>query len=594
MGVLTSAAPAAQPGVDVTLLEKGDCVVLDNGVLAAALSKSMASVTSLRFRGFEMLTAGYYSMDGGWSYRTPAGCRFFVKSQTPDVVDVGMRRVWRNEPQAFDIEIHYVLRRGDTGLYSYALLEHPTGYPATGVGEWRFVWKLPGDLLERICVDRQRTWTMQSPRDRYERTPIKEIIKLTSGVRAGQFDCKYDFNANYSDLACWGHASNSSKIGAWIVLGSHEFFNDGPTKQDLTAAAGINHLHFGLNHYNGSVTTVKAGEAWSKIYGPFLLYCNYDERGANACWADARERGARDRMAWPHAWLTNQPAYPPASGRGGVAGRFRLRDPLKPALGGGGAWIGLARPPPGGNWQFDSMSYQHWTKTDPDGRFEISDARPGTYTLYAFADGAVEEYSRAGVAVDAGRTAELGDIVWEVPRRGTRIAWEIGVPDRTAKEFRNGADYFHGYLWERIPKEFSNPLDYFIGRSVASNDWNYAQARYPAPRGGYAPHTWRIHFALPEAPRGESTLTLAIASATLARIAVFVNDELRPLSEVAPAVQGGNALLREGIHAKYCVEYVAIPAGRLRAGDNIIALALIRPKSPESHVMYDYLSLELP
>ena len=589
-----AAALGAVPLPAVTLEEKGDNVVLANGLLTATLSKSKASVSSLRFRGFEMLRAGYYSMDGGEDYRSPSGCRFFVKAQTPDLVDVGMRRTWKKEPQAFDVEIHYVLRRGDSGLYSYALLEHPATYPATTVGEWRFVWKLSDDQLERICVDPLRRWRMQNSRDRFERTPIKEIIKITSGIRAGQYDCKYDFNANYHDLGCWGHASDTNKIGAWIVLGSHEFFNDGPTKQDLTAASGINHLHFGLNHYNSSITDVKAGQAWRKLYGPFLLYSNHDARGAEACWVDALLRARRERQAWPHAWLTDNADYPPAAQRGTLAGRFVVSDPLKPQLTGANAWIGLAQPPPGGNWQFESMNYQYWRKTGTNGTFAIPNVRPGVYTLYAFIDGAVGEFARDGVRIAAGGTNPLGDVAWTVPHKGKRIAWEIGVPDRTAKEFRHGKDYFHGYLWKNIAKEFPNPLDYVVGKSNASNDWNYAQSRYPGALGLYVPHEWRIHFNLPEAPAGDAILTLAIASADYARLRVFVNNGRRPVAEVTPAVQGGNALLREGIHAKYCVEYVTIPAGILKAGDNTIALSLTSARSAVGHVMYDYLSLELP
>src|SRR6202011_2384872 len=108
-------------------------------------------------------------------------------------------------------------------------------------------------------VDDRRQWQMPSAADRLEPTGIKEISKVLTGPRAGRFDCKYDFNANYWDLGCWGHASDKNKVGAWIVLGSHEFFNDGPTKQDLTAASGINHIHFGMDHYNGSAIHVAAG-----------------------------------------------------------------------------------------------------------------------------------------------------------------------------------------------------------------------------------------------------------------------------------------------------------------------------------------------
>jgi hypothetical protein len=104
-------------------------------------------------------------MDGPPHYRVPAHCIYSVKTQTPDLVDIGMKSVWRNEAQAFDIEIHYVLKRGASGLYSYAILDHPADYPATSYGEWRMVWKLSPDLLEKIYIDDLRRWTMPSSAD---------------------------------------------------------------------------------------------------------------------------------------------------------------------------------------------------------------------------------------------------------------------------------------------------------------------------------------------------------------------------------------------------------------------------------------------
>jgi len=583
-------AAEAQPAV--TLDDSGPEATLSNGILTAVVSKANASITALKFRGFEMLKSGYYSMDGGKNFRTPAHCRYQVKVRTPDLVDIGMTRVWKDEPQAFDIDIHYVLRRGDSGLYTYALLDHPAAYPAGRVGEWRMVWKLSNDLLERIYVDDLRNWEMPNSRDKTEPTGIKEITKVLTGVRAGKFDCKYDFNANYWDLGCWGHASNRNKVGAWIVLGSHEFFNDGPTKQDLTAASGINHIHFGMNHYNASSIELNAGRAWQKMFGPFLLYCNYNRRGGDACWADAKARAKTEEAAWPYAWLAGNRAYPPADQRGTLTGRFRVSDPLKPSVTAAHAWVGLAQPAPGGNWQFESLNYQYWVKADGQGAFTIPHVRPGVYTFYAFTDGAVGEFARPDVRVEAGGATDLGEVVWNVPHRGRHIAWEIGAADRTAKEFRHGNDYFQGYLWMHFDKEFSNPLEYYVGKSDWSKDWNYAQARYTQ---GDVPtaHTWRIHFQLPKVSNGDALLTLAIASADRARIRVFVNGGRRPLAEVTPAVQGGNALLREGIHAKYCVEYVTIPAGRLKTGENTIALVLASVRMASSHVMYDYLNLEL-
>ena len=41
-------------------------------------------------------------------------------------------------------------------------------------------------------------------------------------------------------------------------------------------------------------------------------------------------------------------------------------------------------------------------------------------------------------------------------------------------------------------------------------------------------------------------------------------------------------------------EGVTIPQGKLHAGENVISLTLTNPKGLRQHVMYDYLSLELP
>ena len=600
--LLTSFAAANEPGggstgPDVTLKDQGDTLVMDNGIVTVTLNKARASVESLRYQGHEMSTAIYYSMDGGTTYSNPSGCVYTAKVATPDMADISLKSVWNNNRhQDVDIDCHYVLRRGASGVYCYAILDHPASYPDTGFGEWRMVWKLSNDLLEKIYVDNLRHWQMPSSADytTAQHMGIKEIVKLTTGVRAGMYDCKYDFSASYYDIGCWGHASDRNHIGGWIVLGGYDFFNDGPLKQDLNAASGINHIHFGMDHYNASSYHIAAGQKWSKIFGPYLLYCNHSDLGADACWADAKQQVIAEKSAWPYAWLTDNPLYPPAAGRGSVSGRFNVHDPLKPALTGSNAWIGLAQPPAGGNWQFDSMHYEYWVKSDGAGNFTIPNVRPGTYTLSAFTSGAVGEYTQTGVTVGAGAQDKLGSVTWDVPHKGSKIAWEIGVPDRTAAEFRHGTDFFHGYVWQNFSNEWPNPLDYTIGKSNPATDWNYAQTSY-VQGAKISPWKWRIHFALASVPAsGDATLTLAIASAQRARIDVYANDESKPVATVVPTVQGGNALLREGIHAKYCVEYVPIPVGMLKTGENLITLEFPATRSPDAHVMYDYVNLELP
>lgn len=579
----------------VTLTDNGPTVTLANGIITATITKTNAKVTSLVYGGYEMVRTAsngyiYYSMSG--PYEQPSGCVYSVTTQTPDIVDISMKRVL--SAHNVDIEIHYVLRRDDSGLYAYAILDHPAKYPAANISEWRMVWKFPNDLLERIYVDDLRNWQMPSAYDyaNAQPTSIAEVVLLTTGIRAGKYDSKYEYSANYGDLGTWGHASNTNRIGAWVVFGSHEFFNDGPTKNDLTSADRIIHVHFGMNHYNGSSIRVAAGETWRKMWGPYLLYLNSCPDGADGCWADANARARAEQAAWPYAWLINNSEYPLANNRGTVTGRFVVTDALKPDVSGAGAWVGVAQPDPGGNWQFESKRYQYWVKADSNGNFSIPSVRPGTYTLYAFTQGAVGEYSMAKVTVTAGGTTALGNLTWNVPHYGRSIAWEIGVPDRTAKEFWHGGDYFEPFLWDQFPGEFSNPLEYTVGVNNWATDWNYAHSGYPAD---WSPWLWRINFNLTSLPCcGNATLTLAWASTDHARMDIYVNDEVNLFISFYPSVSGGNALVREGIHAKYGVNYVSIPVSRLRVGSNTITLVQGRSGARSDHVMYDYVNLELP
>jgi rhamnogalacturonan endolyase len=93
----------------------------------------------------------------------------------------------------------------------------------------------------------------------------------------------------------------------------------------------------------------------------------------------------------------------------------------------------------------------------------------------------VGEYSQANVSVTAGATTALGTVAWNVTHPGGSIAWEIGVPDRTPKEFRHGnTDYFEPYKWDAFRTEFPNPVNYYVGTSNPAIDWNYAQTAYDA------------------------------------------------------------------------------------------------------------------
>ncbi len=601
-------------GANVTLTVSGGNVILANGVITATIATNSAQVTSYLFNGVQMLdTAGriYYSMDGGTSFEGPGNCVYSVTKNTSDMVDISCKVTWSdhtNRVHAFDVDCHYVLRRGDTGLYAYAILSHPASYPATSVGEWRIVWKLPHTstdwTFERIYVDALRNWYWGTYTDflNEANTGIGEIKTITTGARAGQMDCKYEYAAEYQKIGCWGHASDTNKIGVWFVLGGYDYLNDGPNMTDLTVAEYYLLQHFGRDHFGGSGTSVAAGETWSKIFGPFLLYCNKtatNSHQGDALWADAKAQVTAEIAAWPYSWLTNSD-YPADNLRGTVTGKIILTDPLKPTLTAGtNTWVGVSQPEPGGNWQFESKRYQTWVHPDTNGNFSMAHIRPGTYSLSAWTVGAIGEFTLTNVVVTANATNALGNLNWTNTHPGGQIAWEIGIPDRSAAEFKHGTNYWYPFLWMTYTNDFPNPLTYNVATSNWANDWNYAQPGYLTGTNTWSQWKWRINFTLTNLPTsGSATMTFGIASIYYGAVDVYVNDESAMTGEVAVNIagggQGGNALIREGIHAKYGVGYQSIPLSSLRVGTNTITLIQRSINSGFNHVMYDYVALELP
>ena len=590
-------------------------VTLNNGVtgtgaLVAVVDKATSNLVSLRLGGVETLNqlgtsrkGGYYDFTTSAGFETMSNCVFSVTKDSANVVDVSFKRRYSpatGQPTPCDADIHYVLNRADTGLYTYSVLEHLPAYPAFDLGSWRQVLWIAQNgtnyLCERIYTDSLRSWQMPSVTDFGSAlaTPIQDIVRLTTGVRAGKYDGKYEYSLPHYETTLYGHASDVNGIGSWIVQGSEEYFNGGPTYHELNAAAGILHVCMNGVHYNAKGMSVAPGEQWRKIYGPYLIYTSTGATGS-ANWAAARQRGQQERAKWPYRWL-NHPAYPLAAARGRLTGRFVVQDPLKPAVTGRNAWIGVTQiSNPDNQWQFEEKNYQYWVKTDAQGDFDLPNVRPGTYTLFAYTDGAVGEYRRPGVAVTAGGTNNLGTVTWSIPRTNGALLWEIGVPNRKANEFKFGDfDYAEGYVQDKFNTTFANPIEY----SVTARNWAtalpYAHSPYPTSATAQVPWKWRLNFTLPAVlpPTGTVTLTIAVAGSDRSNEFVYVNGEITPFTTFYPDNSGGNGFLRQTNFAKYGVKTIAIPVARLRPGPNTITLMMASSQAMANHVMYDYISLE--
>lgn len=651
----------------VTLRESDRTFFLDNGILNVRIEKDTGEIFSIQYQGQELLAqdssggalGGYWSSVGrarGGSQQS-AVVRINPKDNQGERVEVSCN--FHNAPgttnSPLDVDVRYSLGRGESWIYTYLVWSHKPGYPAFGVGEARYAAKLNPAVFDYMTIDKDRRRQMPTGADWDAGTPLnlKEARRMTTGIHKGHAEHKYDYSALIYEIPAYGWSSTKHKLGFWFINPSFEYMAGGPTKAELTGHLDVNPggtptlLNMWLgSHYGGSSLAVGENENWTKVVGPFAIYCNTGVTH-EAMWQDALDRARTEAGTWPYGWVSD-PNYPREAQRSTVSGQIVLRDPLDPGLKVSNLWVGLTAPdylPPavarlsrrtntpagsftnfpafgtnsfrGGfpaevDWQRDAKYYQFWITASANGKFTIPNVRPGQYTLRAIADGVIGEFAVTNLTIGSGETKALGTLLWQ-PKRFGRTLWQIGVPDRTAREFRHGDHYWQWGLYFNYPKEFPNDVNYIIGRSDWSKDWNYVQppriltqnlsvvgedddaaeqmAQFVRTAGREVqPSTWSIKFGLSQSPRGKATLRLAFCGTHAGcNVEVFVND--KSIGDTGP-LPSTSAMQRDGIRAFWIEKPLSFDAALLRGGVNTIKLKS-HANTWSQGVMYDVVRLEL-
>ncbi|XP_050265142.1 uncharacterized protein LOC126709098 [Quercus robur] len=632
------------PSVQLQIQDKH--VVMDNGILQVTLSNPGGMVTGIQYHGIDNLLEvrnsetdrGYYDMV--WNnYRSKGtegnldrleGTKMEVVVKNEEQVELSFTRMWdpslKGNFVPLNIDKRFVMLRGSSGFYSYAIYERLANWPAFSMDTTRIALKLRKDKFNYMAIADNIQRFMPLPEDRLpprgQALAYPEAVRLINPVEPefkGEVDDKYEYSNDAKDIQVHGWVSANPPVGCWQITPSYEFRSAGPYKQSLTSHNGPTSLSvFHSPHYAGEdlVTDFGPNEPWKKVYGPLFIYLNSltNGKGPNLLWEDAKKQMINEVKAWPYDFPASVD-FPSSNQRGSVTGRLLVLDRYinKNVVPGNGSYVGLALPGDVGSWQRECKGYQFWTIANKDGYFSINNVRAGEYNLYAWVPGVIGDYKNVAViTITSGRSTDVGNLVYEPPRDGPTL-WEIGIPDRTAAEFYvpdpnllyinklyvNQPDYrFRQYgLWERYAEIYPDKdLVYTIGVSDYTKDWFYAQVTRKIANKVYQGTTWQIKFNLHNVNRiATYKLRVALASAALSELQVRVNDPKTKQPLFSSGLIGDdNAIARHGIHGLYWLYTVDIPGGQLVEGDNTVFLTQPRSVSPFQGIMYDYIRLEGP
>ncbi|CAL1367707.1 unnamed protein product [Linum trigynum] len=641
-----SDGPVPGGGVDASGGVKLTCdpkhVTIDNGIIQLTLASPIGRIVGLKYHGADNLLdshepklwGAYFDVSynvipprsgAGGLHRVEA-TKYAVITEKPDIVEVSFSAEWNpsltDSVVPLNFDIRYIVRKGDSGFYTYVAVERLKDWPDMDMSLHVFVFRPNKQLFNYMAVSDEIQLVMPTEADRANGVTLapREAVLMTNPVDPafkGQVDDKYEYIQEQKDSKLKGWISDTSKIGFWLIQPSTEYMNGGPLKYDLSCHNGPTcvMVFTGEHVYGDDVDMVfKKGEGWNKVFGPFFTYVNSEQDRAGL-WKDAKSQLEKETQLWPYCFIQHKD-YTPAAQRGSVVGQLLVDDKYlsptpKEAC---KAMVGLAAPGTTNEaWQSEAKGYNFWTEADEKGNFCIKNVRPGDYNLYGFVPGIVGSLRHPQlITVKPGNEINLGQVMFKPPRNGPTV-WELGIPNRSAKEFfipnpdpkalnkfwldKPDQKFRQWGLWDRYPVYWpKEDVVFEVGRSNYSKDWCFAHF-YRSDGKVWNPTTWQIIFDLPEVcTTGSYTIHIALAAAELTNTLVYVNNINARREHYDTGTWGDdNAIARHGDHGFYRFFSGSLPSNLFVKGKNTIYLKQARSQTYMfAGVMYDYIRLEAP
>ncbi|KAH9849784.1 galactose mutarotase-like protein [Lenzites betulinus] len=622
----------------VTVNETASIYTFANDRISFNVVKKNGYIQNLLFDGISVL--GTLSGNAGQVYTDFPSNGFALVGTSAEIVQgngyAGIVLTDNDTTSGSLVQRSWFLRDGETGLHSFVRLAyHNSTVPSKGaLGEVRTMFRPNGGPWTTLVTNAEQWAPLPGSAAFAEQVQVQDAtwyLGLTPDdayvQQESDYWTKYTFADNQTNKAhgLYGHSSDGSPVGAWWVVNQKDTFFGGPYHVDLMVD-GIIYNKQSTGH--GGATSPNITDGFDRTFGPQFLYFN---RASNArlpvCYSALDLLADAERYADP-AWnaefydeiATHVPGYVPSSSRGSFSAVVQVPD--------GASDVVAILSANGVHFQDsaeDISAYQYWVTDVRDGVVNIDRVKAGTYRLTVSANGTFGDYVQDNIVVEP-KSNTFVKAAWVPESAGTEL-WRIGVPDKTAGEFKNGweRDTAHPRqpskyriywgAWD-FPNEFPGGVNFTVGQSVEGSDWNYVHWSQYGPtytRNDTVTdiNRWSINFhidsltaqRLTEDSVVTFTIQLAAAKTTAGNtdadqggfasfpINTYVNDEASPLAWTIQPYDSSSCGERSAISCHLLTNKFQFPGTWLKEGDNRFVLEL--PQAAPVYVQYDALRLEL-
>ncbi len=217
-------------------------VQLSNQFVQAVIDKKTATIISLKYQGLEMMGQrhDHWNVVGNSSgtelKKLPGKINYSVRidpaKNQGERAEISFSYTYQGEKGTipFNVDLRFALGTNDQGIYLSGLWKHPEGYPDFQLGQGRMIAVLNPQVFDFYTVDKDRRLQMATAADvsRGQKRNVKEAVLLTTGIRKGQVEHKYDYSAILAQTPAWGWTSTEHKVGCWMINPSSEIYQRGP------------------------------------------------------------------------------------------------------------------------------------------------------------------------------------------------------------------------------------------------------------------------------------------------------------------------------------------------------------------------------